>query len=98
MKNQNSRVATTAFLALPLLAAAQAIPSDPRAPAPALEYRSAFADYQPWQDVKPADWRALNDAVRDAKPGGASHEGHGAAPAAARPASATAHPHHGGHK
>ena len=23
-------------------------------------YRSAFADYKPWQDLKQADWRALN--------------------------------------
>lgn len=29
-----------------------------------LPYRSAFADYKPWQDTKPGDWRALNDAVK----------------------------------
>ena len=98
MKNQNAWVATAALLGLPLLAAAEAIPSDPRAPAPALEYRSAFSDYLPWQDLKPADWRAVNDAVRDAKPGGGSPEGQGAAPAPAKPASAPGHPHHGGHK
>jgi hypothetical protein len=26
-------------------------------------YRSAFADYKPWQDSKPGDWKAMNDAV-----------------------------------
>jgi hypothetical protein len=30
----------------------------------ALPYRSAFADYTPWQDTRPGDWRALNDAVK----------------------------------
>jgi hypothetical protein len=29
-----------------------------------LQYRSAFADYKPWQDTRPGDWRALNDAVK----------------------------------
>jgi hypothetical protein len=35
-----------------------------------LQYRSAFADYKPWRDIAPGDWRALNDAVKgDSMPG-----------------------------
>ncbi len=52
-------------LAFPLFAQAQATSM----PASALRYQSAFADYKPWQDIKPGNWRALNDVVRDA-PGG----------------------------
>jgi len=50
-------------LALPLLANAQssADPADPRAPAAPLRYQSAFADYRPWQAIKPGNWRQLND-------------------------------------
>lgn len=50
-------------LALPSLAGAQpsADPADPKAPAAPLRYQSAFADYRPWQDVKPGNWRQLND-------------------------------------
>ncbi len=40
-------------------------PTPPQAAASAsLPYRSAFADYKPWQDAKPGDWRALNEAVK----------------------------------
>lgn len=48
-------------------------PAFAQAPAPAqaaasasLPYRSAFADYKPWQDAKPGDWRSLNEAVKGA--------------------------------
>lgn len=76
MKNKTSWVAVAALIGLPPMAAAQADPADPAAPAPVLEYRSAFSDYKPWQEIEPADWRAVNDTVRDAKPG--SPEGQGA--------------------
>lgn len=33
------------------------------APAQELNYQSAFADYKPYQDLKPGDWRAANDTV-----------------------------------
>jgi hypothetical protein len=83
---------------LPLAAAAQARATDPTRSAqqtPALRYDSAFKDYKPWQDTKPADWRGVNDALKDALKDG-SHAGHGAAapagagsaPAAGRPAGA----------
>lgn len=58
-------------LCLPLLSGAQvpgAHPSDAGGGATSLRYRSAFEGYRPWQDVEPADWRALNDALRDGKP------------------------------
>ena len=41
---------------------------------PAVEYRSAFADYRLFEAQAPAaDWRAANDAIRD----GAQASGHG---------------------
>src|SRR4051812_45983312 len=97
------RLALGAALCLPLLAPAQALPGDPanaKAPAPALRYQSAFADYRPWQDLKAGDWRALNDNLAAAAPGReGGHAGHGAPPAAPdAKASAPMPPaHHGNH-
>lgn len=95
-----SRLAPAAVLCLPLLALAQAGRSDPadaKAPAPALRYPSAFADYRPWQDVKPGDWRALNDALADTGAGG-GHAGHAMPPAPAAPAPKASQPAaHGSH-
>lgn len=102
------RLAPAVALCLPLLAFAQAQradPADPRSPAPALRYSSAFADYKPWQNMQPGDWRAINDTVRDAAAKGAgAHAGHAspapastAAPAPAAKASAPAIKGHGGH-
>lgn len=98
MKNTFSALA----LCVPLAALAQTpAAAAPSASAPALRYQSAFADYKPWQDIKPGDWRQLNDNVtpKDGKGGG--HAGHGAAPAPAVPAakaSAPAAPAAGGHQ
>lgn len=99
-----TRLAPAMALSLPLLAIAQqsATPADPpKAPAATLPYHSAFADYKPWQDIKPGNWRQLNDALN----AGAGHAGHGAPqPAAARPAPAASaamprhHGHHHGHQ
>lgn len=75
MKNKTSWVAAAALAGLPLVAAGRADPADPAASAPALAYRSAFSDYKPWQEIQPADWRVVNDTVRDAKPGGAAGTG-----------------------
>ena len=85
-----SSLAPAAALCLPLLALAQAGRSDPadaKAPVPALRYPSAFADYRPWQDARPGDWRALNDALRDTGAGG-GHAGHALPPASAASAPA----------
>ncbi len=62
MKHLIQRVAPVLALCLAALGpdatAAQAEASAP------LSYRSAFADYKPWQDTRLGDWRALNDAVK----------------------------------
>ncbi len=67
MQHRLSRRAAALALGLPLLAAAQgrADPAPPKAPAraPASAYVSAFADYKPYQDIAPGDWRRLNDTV-----------------------------------
>ena len=102
-------LAAMAALCLPLLALAQAgrlDPADPKAPAPALRYPSAFADYKPWQETKPGDWRAVNDNVRQGGPNSGGHAGHQMSPTAPAAASAPAapspapprgaHPPHGG--
>jgi hypothetical protein len=100
------RLALGLALCSPLLASAQAgqaDPADAKAPAPALSYQSAFADYKPWQDIKAANWRAVNDNVRDAAAKGGGHGGHAApspsaASAAAPKSSSPAMPGHSGHK
>lgn len=38
-------------------------PMDPSEPAPNMMRQSAFADYQPFQEQKPAPWRELHDEV-----------------------------------
>jgi len=93
MKTPTSWVATAALMGLPLMAAAQANPADPGAPAPALGYPSAFSDYKPWQEIKAADWRAVNDTVRDAAAKGGGHEGHGTAAAPVPTPASAAVPH-----
>ena len=107
MKSLFSRLAPAVAVGLPLLALAQAgrpDPADPKASAPALRYPSAFADYKPWQDTKPGDWRAENDNVGDAAAKSGAHGGHAmpaaapaSAPQVAPKASAPAMPAHGGH-
>ena len=57
-------------------------PTDPRAKVPAVEYRSAFEDYRPFAEQKPAPWRESNEEVKDKKPAsppaaGQGHRGHG---------------------
>lgn len=103
------RPALAMALSLPLVAAAQedsARPVDDAASAASLLYRSAFSDYRPWQEIRPGDWRALNDNVREvaARRGSSTHNGHlmgqpsPAAPASAAPAEAPTsdRPSHGG--
>ena len=72
------------FIALAALAAGAAAaqqppaadPADPRASAPPLEYRSAFAGYRRLGEEKVAPWRESNESVT---PGGGRPED-GAAP------------------
>jgi hypothetical protein len=105
------RLAAVAALCLPVLALGQAgrpDPSDAKAAAPALRYRSAFADYKPWQQTRPGDWRAANDNVRQAGAKSGGHAGHPMSAASAAAASVPApsspardhgsHPTHGGRR
>ena len=38
-------------------------PASPTVNAQPLPYRSAFADYRPWQEVEPSAWRAANESA-----------------------------------
>lgn len=62
-------------LAIPALGLAQDA-GTARTPAPELRYESAFAGYIPYEELVPADWRAVNDAVGQAarKTGGHAAE------------------------
>lgn len=87
-------------LCLPLGVLAQSAsrqPDDAGTAAPPLRYQSAFADYTPWQDVRPGDWRQLNDALAasPAAPHG-GHAGH-AMPAPSVPPASTPHGGHSRH-
>jgi len=79
--------------ALPWVTAA-ANPAAATSTTDTLAYRSAFHDYKAWQDVKPADWRALNKQVGSdsAMPGMSGMQGHDMAmpamPTSAAPAPA----------
>jgi hypothetical protein len=101
MNNFFFRLAPVVALCLPPLALAQAgrpDPADTKAPAPALHYQSAFSDYKPWQDIKPGDWRVVNDNVRDAAAKGAGPAMPPTSPAAASaPAPHPSAPLPGGH-
>jgi hypothetical protein len=89
MKNTPSWLVTATCLALPLAAATQSSFAGPATPAPSLQYESAFADYKPWQDIQPGDWRAMNEALGK---GAAGQVGHGPAPAASTSAAPAAKP------
>lgn len=51
-------------------------PSDPQAGVPAVQYRSAFSEYQPFRDPEIGKWREANDQMKEL--GG--HRGHVAKP------------------
>jgi hypothetical protein len=99
MNNFFRWLAPAVALCISLAALAQPANTDPGksgAREPRLQYRSAFADYKPWQDTKPGDWKAMNDAV--GKSGGHSTGmPAGAASAPASSASKPAMPDHSGH-
>lgn len=102
MNDLLNRLAPAMALCMPLWAMAQANNADPssaKAVAPPLRYQSAFSDYKPWQDVKPSDWRAVNETVRAAASAGGGHAGHAVPPSApATPAPARSMPGHSGHQ
>lgn len=95
------------FLIAAVMTAASAIAAAQggSAPAPMIEYRSAFEGYRGWSTQPPRDWRQVNDEVE--RLGG--HAGHlrasPAAPDRGQPAAPAAkavapmpqsHGHHGG--
>ena len=101
MNNLFRRLAPALAFCLPPAALAEPAgvdPAQPSASAAPLKYRSAFADYRPWQDIKPGDWRALNDGLK-----GSGMSGHNvSAPAPARaaasaPAATASAPAESGH-
>ena len=113
MNNLVRRLAPTLALCFSQATLAQPAQTDPAsssAPAPQLQYRSAFADYKPWKETRPGDWRMVNDTVRDAGAKGDGHghgQGRGGAPSSAAPSpalkasgpGASSHQSgHGGHK
>ena len=105
MKNRVTILLGALSLAVPLSAAPQPTRSDPAATsqpelAPVatseLNYQSAFADYKPYQDIKPGDWRAANDSVVKAS-GGHSGQGMGMSSQPVPTAPSNAHSgHHAG--
>jgi hypothetical protein len=40
-------------------------PSDAQARVPAVQYRSAFSEYQPYREPEIQKWREMNDQARD---------------------------------
>lgn len=59
---------------------------DPKAKkGPGVAYRSAFEDYRPFAEQKPADWRRANDEVRDVGGHLGLAKGQGSGEAASRP-------------
>ena len=109
MNNLLNRLAPAVVLGLPVLAFAQQTgePTDAQAAARSPRYQSAFTDYKPWQDIKPGDWRQLNENVRPSPDAAGGHTAHGttnpasraaSAPSPAPGASAPAIPAHQGHQ
>lgn len=64
--------------------------ADPAAPTPPVTYRSGFEGYKPFREEPVANWRGLNDEVRDVGGhagifGGAGHGGNAASKPAPQP-------------
>jgi hypothetical protein len=70
--NQKPPWRAAPVLVLAFAGASQAAPAASAAPTTVSglpTYESAFSDYKPWQDLKPGNWRALNDALVAGAPG-----------------------------
>lgn len=96
MHHRIARRAIALALSLPLPALAQnpVDPADPGAPARELSHDSAFADYKPFQDIAPGDWRRLNETVGGETLG---QEAVAPAPAMGVPSTTTLGPGHPAH-
>ncbi|MBI5255937.1 MAG: hypothetical protein HY855_05515 [Burkholderiales bacterium] len=109
MKHKLTAWGTALVACMPLQAAAQGAANPAPKASPPLAYRSAFADYKPFQEVPLGNWRALNAAVAGRGLAGtgapAAPQGAGTPPAPtggdtrARPAAAASasHSHPGMH-
>lgn len=60
-------------------------PGDPKAKAPAIEYRSAFEGYRRFADEEPRDWRKSNEEVGAAGGHGGHRPGQGAGQQTSKP-------------
>jgi hypothetical protein len=79
--------------AAPLMAA-EFRPTDPAAPAPPAAYLPGFEGYKPFREEAIADWRGLNNEVKDIGGhagifGGAGHGGNAPSKPAAQPVGPT---------
>ncbi len=77
MQNNLLAWGVTLSACMPLPAISHAADPEPPKAATQLTYQSAFADYKPYKDAQPANWRALNDTVAGALGGASGHAGHG---------------------
>ncbi|MGQ0656270.1 MAG: hypothetical protein ACT4P4_29110 [Betaproteobacteria bacterium] len=74
--------------------------TDPEAPVPPVQYRSALSDYKPFREPEVVNWREVNDEVK----GLGGHMGHavkpkpGAKQEPGQPPQRGAPGGHGGHK
>lgn len=92
--------AAIAQLAVGQTAAPESNPADSQATTAPAHYQSAFSGYRPYRDAELANWREVNDQVRQAtdESDGTRHVGHAGhrSSAAAAPAG-HAHAGHGSH-
>jgi hypothetical protein len=75
MKNNQLAWAVALAACVPVLASAQDTKTRSSKASPPLTYQSAFADYKPYQDALPGNWRALNELVSGGAGGAAGHAG-----------------------
>ena len=88
MSTFNNTVLCLAVAVMPVLAFAQqkprSDPADAAAPVPAMSYDSAFKNYIPDREIKPAGWKEVNEEV--SRIGGHAGLTRGATGGAGRPA------------
>lgn len=77
MQNNLMAWGLTMAACMPLPTTSKAADTEPPRATAQLSYQSAFADYKPYKDAQPANWRALNDIVAGASDGASGHAGHG---------------------
>lgn len=76
MKNNLLAWAIALSACAPFSASAQPTKTESSTAPAQLTYRSAFADYKPYEEAPLADWREVNAAVARAPGGASGHAGH----------------------